>query len=328
VTAFLIIALVATLLAVATLVTPLWSRETRNGHLISGIVALFGLPSALVALYMLVGEPSAIDRPATATDDLRAQLIDIADDLEDNPDNATGWLALGMAYKNIEAFSSAEHALRRALYVDENNATVQVELAETLILGAAEPAPAEADALLDRALELNPASQKAIWLKGVSAFSQNRFQEAIAAWEGLLASLPEDASIRGAVQRQVDLARQQVNPRTRNRVIELTVRLDPKFADLTTGSETIFVIAQAVNGPNTPLAARKLSVDALPTTVTLSDQDAMVDGLTVSQFGELALTARVSFSGDVAPQAGDLEGRTRVGPRTQATLVIDTRLTE
>jgi cytochrome c-type biogenesis protein CcmH len=81
-----------------------------------------------------------------------------------------------------------------------------------------------------------------------------------------------------------------------------------------------------VDGPNTPLAARKLTVNELPTTLTLSDQDAMIDGLVLSQFGELEFTARVSSSGEVAPEPGDLEGRVRVGPTTQATLVIDTRL--
>lgn len=325
-TLFLLLALAATLLAVASLVIPLWAKGTGQSRLAPGLVAFFAVPAALMAVYWLVGEPQGIDRPATATDDLRDQLIEIANDLERNPDNATGWLALGMAYKNIEAFSSAEHALRRALYIDEDNDTVQVELAETLIFTSAEAPPPEAERLLDRALEQNRASQKAIWLKGVVAFSNGRFQEAISAWQGLLASLPEDASIRASVERQIDLARQQIEPARSNRAIQLSIELDPALTDGVTGTETVFVIAQAVDGPNTPLAARKLTVNELPTTLTLSDQDAMVDGLTMSQFGELEFTARVSSSGEVAPEPGDLEGRVRVGPTTQATLVIDTRL--
>ena len=325
-TLFLLLALAATLLAVASLVIPLWAKDTSQSRLAPGLVAFFAIPAALLALYWLVGEPQGIDRPATSTDDLRDQLIEIANDLERNPDNATGWLALGMAYKNIEAFSSAEHALRRALYIGEDNDTVQVELAETLIFASAEAPPPEAERLLDRALEQNPASQKAIWLKGVVAFSNSRFQEAIIAWEELLASIPEDASIKASIERQIDLARQQIEPTRSNRVIQLSIELGPALIGEITGNETVFVIAQAVDGPNTPLAARKLTVNELPTTLTLSDQDAMVDGLVLSQFGELEFTARVSSSGEVAPEPGDLEGRVRVGPTTQATVVIDTRL--
>ena len=325
-TLFLVITLLATLLAVATLVTPLWAKGAQRGHLATGVTAFIALPVALAALYWIVGEPQAIDRTATPADDLRGQLIEIANDLEKNPDNATGWLALGMAYKNIEAFSSAEHALRRALYIDDADATVQVELAETLIFANNGTPPPEAEQLLDQALLQNPESQKGIWLKGVIAFSESRFDEAIVAWEALLASIPEDASIRTSVQRQVALARQQINPAPSGREIELAVDIEPALAGELIGTETVFIIVQAVDGPSTPLAARKLTVADLPTTLTLSDQDAMVDGLVLSQFGEVELTARVSQSGDVAPAPGDLEGRVRVGPTTRATLVIDQRL--
>jgi cytochrome c-type biogenesis protein CcmH len=46
--------------------------------------------------------------------------------------------------------------------------------------------------------------------------------------------------------------------------------------------------------------------------VTLRDSDAMVEGLNLSAFPEIVLTARVSMAGTAEAQAGDLEGR--MGP--------------
>ncbi|HEY7906066.1 MAG TPA: tetratricopeptide repeat protein, partial [Wenzhouxiangella sp.] len=273
-----------------------------------------------------VGEPGAIERDETPADQLRGQLISIANELERDPDNQQNWMALGSAYKNIESFSSAQHAFRRALYLDPEDPAIQVELAETLIFANVGQTPQEAVALLDQALATDPLNQKALWLKGVIAFSDERFAEAIDQWENLLGALPADASVRTSIERQINLAKQQLGEAPTGRVIDLTLNIAPSIRESLSGDEAVFVIAQAMEGPPTPLAARRLVVDDLPLTLSLSDADAMIEGLTLSAFTEIVLTARISMSGDVAPSPGDFEGRVNVGPLTSATLVIDTPL--
>lgn len=325
-TSFVFVTLAAIAIALFSILIPLWQQQERDRYLLAGVFVLILIPMSLIALYAIVGEPRAIERDDTPSDQLRGQLITIANQLERNPDNQANWMALGSAYKNIESFSSAEHAFRRALYLNPEDALTQVELAETLIFANVGQTPQEAIVLLEQALATEPANQKALWLKGVIAFSNQQYTDAIGQWQQLLATLPAEAPVRSSIERQINLARQQLGEVPTGRVIELTIEIAPAIRESLEGDEVVFVIAQAADGPPTPLAARRLIVDDLPATLSLSDADAMIEGLTLSTFREITLTARISMTGDVAPNTGDYEGRVRVGPLTEASLVIDTPL--
>ncbi|HMA98484.1 MAG TPA: hypothetical protein VKO38_03390, partial [Wenzhouxiangella sp.] len=85
--------------------------------------------------------------------------------------------------------------------------------------------------------------------------------------------------------------------------------IDPALKEGLSGSETVFVVAQAAAGPPTPLAVRRMTVADLPTRIGLSDGDAMVDGMNISTFPEIVITARVSMTGGVQAQPGDLQGK-------------------
>lgn len=325
-TSFIAISLISLLFTVACFLVPLWRPDHRNQYLLLGLALIFLIPIGLGALYALVGEPQAIDRTPDASDQLRGQLIEIANELEKDPSNQDNWFALGMAYKNLESYSAAEHALRRALYIDNENPGFKIELAETLIFSNAGSAPPEADSLLTEALNADPMQQKALWLTGVVAFTRRDFEQAIEHWEALLAQLPADAPVIQSVERQIALAKEQTGEARSGRVINLSVDIAPDLRQTLNGEETVFVIAQPVDGPSTPLAARRLTVNELPITLSLSDADAMIEGMTLSSAADILLTARVSLGNDVAPKPGDLEGRVVVGPTTEAQIIIQDRL--
>jgi cytochrome c-type biogenesis protein CcmH len=85
---------------------------------------------------------------------------------------------------------------------------------------------------------------------------------------------------------------------------------------------TLFVFAREVGGPPMPLAVARLGADELPTVVTLDDSQAMVAGRGLSAADRVQIVARVSASGGVAPQSGDLEGATEpLDPRTAERVV-------
>jgi cytochrome c-type biogenesis protein CcmH len=56
-----------------------------------------------------------------------------------------------------------------------------------------------------------------------------------------------------------------------------------------------------------PIAARKLAASQLPTEILLSDNDALMDGRSLSAAGKVRVVARLSTSGTATPQAGDWE---------------------
>ena len=84
--------------------------------------------------------------------------------------------------------------------------------------------------------------------------------------------------------------------------------LDPSLASQAAPDSTVFIFARAVQGPRMPLAILRKQVKDLPVTVTLDDSLAMSPAMTLSNFPQVTVGARVSASGNAMPQSGDLEG--------------------
>jgi cytochrome c-type biogenesis protein CcmH len=373
-----------------------------------GVVIGLGIavPVATFLMYQLVGTPEGLTPSDDPVTQLRADLVELAHSLERNPNNPEGWAELGMAYKNIQEFSSAQHALRRSLYIDGTNNFVAVELAETLMfMGNRNGLPAESRQLLTEVLRQEPDNQKAMWLMGIGAFQAGNFERAIVWWERLIPLLDPNTSVYNSVAGQIAQAKvalgqdpgdlpaprqapplrpgqdtlppghpptmpatpptQTAGPlppgvtamppghptmdqgQTRPGPVDPAAALPPghpSMADAATapqppsppdtsapapaggptfgveldidpalkaelsGNETVFVVARAAAGPPTPLAVRRMTVADLPTRFGLSDGDAMVDGMNISTFPEIVITARVSMSGGVTAQPGDLQG--------------------
>ncbi len=76
-----------------------------------------------------------------------------------------------------------------------------------------------------------------------------------------------------------------------------------------------------------PLAILRKQVKDLPLTFALDDSMAMSPQMKISSFAEVVVGARVSKSGNAAPQPGDLEGYSKpvkIGASGVA-VVIDTQ---
>ncbi len=70
----------------------------------------------------------------------------------------------------------------------------------------------------------------------------------------------------------------------------------------------MFIFARDPDGPRMPLAAMKITAAELPKTFALTDAMAMSPANTISKAKRIVVEARVSKSGNVAPQPGDLAG--------------------
>lgn len=108
--------------------------------------------------------------------------------------------------------------------------------------------------------------------------------------------------------------------------IAVDVVLAPELAERVSGSEAVFVFARAVNGPPAPLAVKRLSAADLPTRVVLSDSDTMAEGLSLSTFPSVSISARISRTGNAIASTGDLEGATdalSVSETDQVEILID-----
>jgi cytochrome c-type biogenesis protein CcmH len=85
------------------------------------------------------------------------------------------------------------------------------------------------------------------------------------------------------------------------------VELDPALRGQVSDTDTVFIVAKAVEGPRFPLAVLRKQVRDLPLSFTLDDTMGMMPGVKLSQFPQLVVTARISKSGNAIAAPGDLE---------------------
>lgn len=108
----------------------------------------------------------------------------------------------------------------------------------------------------------------------------------------------------------------QTNSQTSQTHSQITIRLTIEIAEAIktrlTGKETLFVFARQGNRAGPPLAVKKMRIQNFPVQMELSDQDVMLQGLSIQADEPVYVTARLSLTGAPAPSAGDLEGRSGV----------------
>lgn len=304
------------LVAMAFVVVPL-----MRSRLYTAALALFvGVPLATFALYLLIGTPAGIAPQTSETGEIRAAVTELAGRAMAEPDNAERWARLGMAYKRLEEFNSAEHAFRRALYIDDSSDFLRVELAETLLYASGQPElPEEAREMLLRAAESGD-NQKAVWLLGLDAFQRAEYTAAEARFEQLLGLLPSDGNVTSTVEQYLARARagggpvaESADPATADGP-ELTVNatIDEDLAGRLSGSETVFLIVRNAERRGPPLAVRRLQAADLPAQLSIDDSDAMMAGNGLAGADSVVVVARVSFSGDASPAEGDFEGESGI----------------
>jgi cytochrome c-type biogenesis protein CcmH len=111
--------------------------------------------------------------------------------------------------------------------------------------------------------------------------------------------------------------------------IQVKVDISDEVRSRFSPGDAVFIYAKAAAGPKMPLAVQRLTLEQLPTTIILDDSMAMMEGMSMSAFGSVVVSARVTTSGSANAQAGDYIGEFKVEDVAEAEMVeieIDTRV--
>ena len=332
-TRFLVIAAIMVVVALACVLVPLLRSARREGRprapFVLALVLALVTPPLVLGLYLAIGTPQAL-QPPPANDN--AVLADAAEQLQQElarkPGNAQGWALLAQAYSALGKPQQALDALDHLLKLKPDDPDAMVAWVEA----TAETSPSHqiddaSRAKLQRALQIEPTHQRALWLLGISDFQRKDYADAAKQWKTLLPLLPPGSRVTVAVQQELAAAEAHTGGSTPNATLAaadpapassstatraevaltVTVKLDPKLAGEVKSGDTLFVFARAVDGPPMPLAVARLKASDLPAQVTLTDAMAMTPAMTLSKFPKVSVAARISKSGNAMPQAGDLE---------------------
>jgi cytochrome c-type biogenesis protein CcmH len=182
------------------------------------------IPIGVIALYFAVGNPKALSpslasaemaSPSTqqqgapmSNQQIAANVEKLAKRLEQNPNDAEGWLMLARSYTLMERFADAASAYEHATSLNANDASVWADYAEASAMANGQRLAGKPTEAINRALQIDPKNQKALDLAGSAAFQAGDYKKAIDYWQKLLAQLPAGSEELRTISDQIAKAKQ------------------------------------------------------------------------------------------------------------------------
>lgn len=304
------------------------AEAPRQGHLGKALPLLAALlvPLLALGLYLHFGAADKVELTqefAEAPKSMEEMTSRLERVVQAQPDSAEAVYFLGRAYMAEQRPADAARTFERAVALAGRQPELLGQWAQALYFAADKKWSPQLQALTDEALKADPNEVTSLGLRGIAAFEGERYQEAIDYWKRLLAQLPEGDASRAALQGGIDRAAERLGGSPGQAAAPVAARLKVRvelaaaLKDKVKPDDTVFIFARASNGPPMPLAAKRVTVAQLPIEVELSDADAMMPQMKLSDFAEVQLVARVSRAGQ--PTHGEWIGQgTPLPSATQA----------
>ncbi len=181
------------------------------------------IPIGVIALYFLIGNPKALSpslasaemaSPSTqpggpmSNQQIAANVEKLAKRLEQNPNDAQGWLMLARSYTLMERFADAASAYEHATALNANDASVWADYAEASAIANGQRLAGKPTEAINRALQIDPKNQKALDLAGSAAYQAGDYKKAIDYWQKLLNQLPAGSEESRTISDQIAKAKQ------------------------------------------------------------------------------------------------------------------------
>jgi cytochrome c-type biogenesis protein CcmH len=286
VTIFIVICAAMVAAALVLVVRPLFRSADRGlGTLVS--VGLL-LPLVAAALYWEVGhrtwesDEAAAKVQVQAQRDATAAVAELEQKLRESPDDVAATLNLGEALVAMDERSLAGRA----------------------------------GELFESALKRAPNNAKALWYGAMSALATGKLPLARERLQGVLKTNPPE-QIRTIIERQVQAIEQQLGESQMaaaapGRALNVQVTIAPTLAQGLDKSTPLFVLARDPEKGGAPLAVARHTAGDLPISITLTDNNAMVNGHGISSVPRVQVVARISKTGTPQAQPGDFFGEATV----------------
>jgi len=265
-----------------------------------------------------VQAPGDAGKPAHAlTDEQLQRMVDQASEqTRRDPKDVTAWALLAHSYDMLGKFAESTKAYEQLAKLAPKDAQVLADYADALAVARGRSLDGEPEALVRKALELDPANVKALSLAGTAAFEHKQYDQAVMYWERAKAASKDPRftqQIDGGIAEARALSKGDAPPApvvaaSGPAVVSGRVSLADDLAGKAPPDATVFVFARPVQGSRMPVAILRKQVRDLPLDFSLDDSMSMVKEAKLSQTPRVVIGARVSMRGDVMPQAGDMQG--------------------
>lgn len=322
----------------------------------SRLILLVWIPMLTVMAYMMIGDRTPVYKLWQAQD----KVGQVADDLltgkiETPPESATKdgvgllsalqtnvyrhaddpqrWFRLAQVFTVLKAPDQSLEALSRAYRLNPDDPQVAITYAQTSFFGQNGTLDDTTREVLKHILTQTPDHQGAQMLMAMGEMRAGNYDQA-RQW---IATLKTEISAKSgdhstALKSLADLEK-TIDEREAQgeQAVTITVKATPEMLGQIKKGDTLFISIRKFEG-GMPIVAKKLSADSLSkegSQFSLSDNDSVMPTQKLStaiQSGQpLAVTARVSRSGDAMPKAGDITSNPVPldGKTAQAEVLID-----
>jgi cytochrome c-type biogenesis protein CcmH len=224
------------------------------------------------------------------------------------PDNIYYWILLAKRAVQQNDLSSAQFHYAQAIKASPEDSYLLAHYAEITFMLADSQFTDEVNRAMDKAFAIDSSNPTVLGLKGIQAFETEQWQLAITYWQEASRQMEQGSPTATALKAGIARAQKRLGIEPQEQLspqVEITVSIDTSIQF--DPNQTVFVALVAISGAPMPLAAKKLRAGDLPTTITLSNADAVMEGYNLSSVNKVKAVARLSQSGSATPQIGDWE---------------------
>ncbi len=276
-----------------------------------------------VLLYLWWGSAQQIAeggaKQQVAQQEVEKMVAGLAAKLEQDPSNLKGWAMLARSYKVMGRPQDAEKAYDRAGSYLDGDAQLLADYADVAATNANGNFAGKPQAIINRALKVDPNNMMALWLAGTADYTRGDYKGAVQVWGRLAKLLPADSEDMKVIQGSIMEARGKANlppeplsPQASTQVIAVSgkningiVEIKPALKAKIEPDDIVMVIARAP-GVRMPVAIMRGRAADLPMRFVLNDALAMTPNALLSNLTEATVEVRISKTGQAKLEFGDL----------------------
>ncbi|MDX6443864.1 MAG: cytochrome c-type biosis protein CcmH [Blastocatellia bacterium] len=180
------------------------------------------IPVGVIAFYFVVGNPGGLApslpqmtaaQPSGPMSDqqIAANVEKLAKKLQENPNDAQGWLMLGRSYMSMERYAEGASAYEHVTALNSNDENAWADYAEAAAMANGQRLAGKPTEAINRALQIDPKHQKSLDLAGSAAFQAGDYKKAIEYWQKLLLLLPPGSEQLKSIELQITRTKQLVD---------------------------------------------------------------------------------------------------------------------
>lgn len=295
------------------------------------------IPVAAFGMYALLGNQQALTGAGVAatgpmgSGDIQAMMQRAEEKVKADPDDGQTWMMLANAYAVLNRWPDAVRAYENLVRLSPGEAPLWSHYGEAIALAGGRNLEGKPMELVRKALALDPRDLKGLELSGVYAFQHKDYPAAVKYWQQLVDLSPANDPYTQQIQSALNEAKAAAGMAPAAAASQLdnlsapasqpaaagsagvsgTVAVADALKDKVGSGDVLFLFARDAKAGGPPLAAVRMDAGRLPAPFTLDDSHGMMSGDTLSRHPTVDLIARISKTGNVMPQPGDLEGEAK-----------------